>query len=101
LANGLQGRFQLIAAIAAQGAQGIAGQTFGMKAQRNIAPSPNIPMNHGNVLFGIPVVPKGHNLKWSKAAGQIGDGHNPHAYFVLAKSRAIMVVVISENLFNL
>ena len=59
--------FQLVAAVTAQGANGVAGQTFRMDAHGYVLGVGHIPAHDGGVFFAVTVVVEGKDVEVSKA----------------------------------
>ena len=76
-------RGQLLAAIAAQAAEGVAGQTFGMYAHQHVGAITDVPFHQGHMVFAIQLVHEGVRAKRSVARGHGRVGYFHHMAFVL------------------
>ena len=65
-----QGGGQLLAAVAAQGAEGVAGQAFGVDAAEDVAAVADLTLDEGDVVFAVEAVDEAVGAEISEAGGQ-------------------------------
>jgi hypothetical protein len=89
---------ELIATVAAQRSQGVAGEAFRMQARDDLARAEHIAMNERDVLFAVAIVPKCHDLKPAGTRRQVSHGLDLHANAVLAEAFAVMIFVAKDEI---
>ena len=63
----------MIPAIAAERADGIAGQAFRVQSRRDMALAGHVAAHDRDVLLVVDVVPEGDDPKMAESCGQFGD----------------------------
>ena len=82
---------ELVAAVAAQRAQGVAGEALAVQAHRDVLLAEGIALDDGYVVLAVPVVPEAHDVEGAEDGGQVGDGSDPDADVVAADAWAVVV----------
>ena len=96
-----QGGLQLVAAVAAQRTQHVAGQALRVDAHRHILGVEHIPVDDGDVLLAVLVVVEGQDVKFAEAGGQFGDGRDLDADVVRADALALVAGVLVQQILDL
>ena len=92
---------QLVAAVAAQRAERVAGQALRVDAHRHILGVEHIPVHDGDVLLAVLVVVKGDDVKLPEAAGQFGDRRDLDADLVRADAFTLVAGVLVQQVLDL
>jgi len=92
-AEGAQRGLELVPAVAAQRADGVSREAFGMQPDGDALAVRHVPVHERRVLLPVPVVPERHHLEMAEAGRQLRDGRDPHADVVFPDSRAIVIAV--------
>ena len=69
-----QGGGQLVAAVAAQRAEGVAGEAFAVHPDGHVLLAEGVALDDGHVVLAITVVPEADDVEGAELGGQIGDG---------------------------
>ncbi len=95
-----QGHLELVAAVAAQRAQRVAGEAFGVQPRGHLRAAHHVPVHQRDVLLLVPVVPEGHDLEPAESRRQLGDRVDLHADPVRAEAAAVVVPVPLDQIFQ-
>jgi hypothetical protein len=95
-----QGHLELVAAVAAQGAQRVAGEAFGVEARGHFRRAHHVAVHEPDVLFPVTVVPERHDLEAAESGRQLGDRVDLHADPVRAEAAAVVVLVPLDQVFQ-
>ncbi len=79
LADGAQRGGELIAAVAAQGAQGVAGEALAVQPDGHVLLPEGIALDDGHVVLAIAVVPEADDVEVPELGGQVRDSGDPDA----------------------
>src|SRR5438477_5404665 len=93
-----QGRLELVAAIAAQGARHVAGQALGVEPGGDVVVANDVAVDQRDVLLAVPVVPERDDPEAPEAGRKIRHRLDAHADFRRAEARAVMVLVALDQL---
>ena len=99
-ADHAQGRFELVAAVAAQRADHVAGQAFRVDAHRHIFGVGHVAADDGDVFLVVLVIVKSDDVELPKTGGQFGNRRNLDADMVRADAVTGVGAAFVEQFFD-
>jgi hypothetical protein len=91
---------ELVAAVAAQRSERVSREAFRMEPRRHVARAHDVAMDQRDVLLPIAIVPERDDPETAETGRQIGDRIHLDADVVRAETRAIVVLVPLDQIFQ-
>ena len=82
---------ELVAAVAAQRAEGVAGEALAVQADGHVLLAEGVALDDGHVVLAIAVVPEADDVEVPELGGQVRDRGDPDADVVAPHAVAFVV----------